>query len=305
MYSRPTLPIVNRYLSAFFPPDSKNVMHCVINSIAQKELLTKRNISSIVIPNVMDFDQSPWQEDAFNHDLRERLGIGENDLVFLQATRILPRKAIELAFEFIRVFYEERFPKIQEGTRLYTDRKIGRHSGIHFVLCGLTEEMDKNYLREMKALSIKMPYACHFIHNVIGSHRNQDPKVYSLWDAYTAADIVTFPSVQEGWGNQLLEAVFAKKIVMGYEYPVLQTDILPKGLRIVSLGKNAQIGEDGLYELDRQTYSETAESLFNLVTDYPESHRLVDRNFSVGAQNFSYDVLKKTMKAIIEGIAWE
>jgi len=304
-FSHPTLPIVNRYLSAFFPPDSKNILHCVINSISQKELLTKRNLSSMVIPNVMDFNQSPWEEDEFNRDLRERLGIGENDLVFLQATRILPRKAIELAFEFIRVFFEERFPKIQEGTRLYTDRKISRHSAIHFVLCGLTEEMDKNYLREMKALSIKMPYACHFIHNLIGSHRNQDPKVYSLWDAYTMADIITFPSVQEGWGNQLLEAIFAKKIIMGYEYPVLQTDILPKGLRIVSLGKNARIGEKGLYELDWQTYAETAESLFNLVTDYPESARLVERNFSVGAQCFSYNVLKKTMKAIIEGIAWE
>ncbi|HQC37730.1 MAG TPA: glycosyl transferase family 1, partial [Thermotogota bacterium] len=118
-------------------------------------------------------------------------------------------------------------------------------------------------------------------------------------------DIITFPSVQEGWGNQLLEAIFAKKIIMGYEYPVLQTDILPKGLRIVSLGKNARIGEKGLYELDWQTYAETAESLFNLITDYPESHRLVDKNWAVGAQYFSYDVLKKTMERIIDGVDWE
>ncbi|HNW47393.1 MAG TPA: glycosyltransferase family 4 protein [Thermotogota bacterium] len=304
-FSRPTLSVVNRFLSSFFPPNSKNVTHGVINSLAQKELLRKRNLSSVIIPNVMDFNQPPWLLDEFNNDLRERLGIGANDLVFLQATRILPRKAIELAFEFIRVFYEEQFPKVQGGTRLYTDRKIDGKSALHFVLCGLTEEMDKEYLKEMKALARQMPYSCHFVPQLFSQRRNQDPKTYSLWDAYTLADIVTFPSVQEGWGNQLLEAVFAKKTVVGYEYPVFRSDILPKGLQIVSLGKNAQIGENGLYELDRLTYSQAAESLFNLITDYPESLRLVERNFSLGARHFSYEVLKKNLNLVLEGVEWE
>jgi len=60
-----------------------------------------------------------------------------------------------------------------------------------------------------------------------------------------------------------------------------------------------------LYELDRLTYSQAAESLFNLITDYPESLRLVERNFSLGARHFSYEVLKKTLNLVLEGVEWE
>jgi hypothetical protein len=241
-----------------------------------------------------------WEQDEFNSDLRNRLGIGENDLVFLQATRILPRKAIELSFEFIRVFREEFLKDLRQGVRLYNGRKVNENSQIHFVLCGSAEEMDKSYLKEMKNIARKMSYPCHFISQLIGSHRKQKPKIYSLWDAYTIADIVTYPSIQEGWGNQLLEAVFAKKIIVGYEYPVLQTDILPKGIRMVSLGKNARMEEDGLFSLEPQTYLETAETLFNLLTDYTESNKLVEKNFSNGEKFFSCEVLQKALKGILE-----
>ncbi len=62
-------------------------------------------------------------------------------------------------------------------------------------------------------------------------------KVYSLWDSYVLADVVTYPSTWEGWGNQYIEAVFAKLPVLIWEYPVWQTDLGPAGFEVVSLGR--------------------------------------------------------------------
>lgn len=63
-----------------------------------------------------------------------------------------------------------------------------------------------------------------FINNIVDHSRTYraNEKVYSLWDIYTEADIVTYPSLLEGWGNQFLEAVFAKIPVLVYEYPVFE-----------------------------------------------------------------------------------
>ena len=36
-------------------------------------------------------------------------------------------------------------------------------------------------------------------------------KMYTLWDLYPHADLVTYPSIYEGFGNALLEAFYFKK----------------------------------------------------------------------------------------------
>ena len=63
-------------------------------------------------------------------------------------------------------------------------------------------------------------------------------KIYNFWDAYVFADLITYPSLLEGWGNQFLEGIFAKKPLIIFEYPVFLTDIKEKGFNIVSLGDN-------------------------------------------------------------------
>ena len=65
---------------------------------------------------------------------------------------------------------------------------------------------------------------------------------------------LTFPSYQEGFGNQFLEAVaLGKGIVVCHAYPVMEADILPRIARdgIISLGNNSQytLDEAGLVHL--------------------------------------------------------
>jgi len=62
-----------------------------------------------------------------------------------------------------------------------------------------------------------------WIQNLVGSQEEKIKglKKYSLWDCYAYSSVVLYPSLWEGFGNQFLEAVFAKKPIVSYEYPVL------------------------------------------------------------------------------------
>ena len=50
---------VGDYLRMAFPPSLPNIEHVVINSTAQEELALRTGITSIVIPNVLDFENPP------------------------------------------------------------------------------------------------------------------------------------------------------------------------------------------------------------------------------------------------------
>src|SRR5258708_35306425 len=91
-----------------------------------------------------------------------------------------------------------------------------------------------------------------FVSDVIDVHRTTDNghKIYSLWDAYVFADIVTFPSIWEGWGNQFIEAIFAQKPVIVFEYPVFKSDVKQEGYVVISLGdKLSDSHPNGLVKL--------------------------------------------------------
>ena len=55
------------------------------------------------------------------------------------------------------------------------------------------------------------------------------------------SDFVTYPSLWEGWGNQLLEALRARLPLMLFEYPVYQADIKSKGLRREMVEQNFRV----------------------------------------------------------------
>ena len=76
--------------------------HVVINSAGERQLALRHGVSSVLIPNVMDFEASLPAPDGYADDLRETLGIDSNSYLILQPTRIVPRKRIEQAIELVR-----------------------------------------------------------------------------------------------------------------------------------------------------------------------------------------------------------
>jgi hypothetical protein len=57
-------------------------------------------------------------------------------------------------------------------------------------------------------------------------------KVYSAWDAYQQADLITYPSTYEGFGNAFLEAVYYQRPLLCNRYAIYRTDIEPCGFRV-------------------------------------------------------------------------
>src|SRR5512143_1782432 len=85
------------YFSTAFPPDLPPIHHVVLSSPAARQLSLRRGVSSLVIPNVMDFDHPPAPPDAYSEDVRQAFQVGPQDWFLLQPTRVVPRKGIEHA----------------------------------------------------------------------------------------------------------------------------------------------------------------------------------------------------------------
>jgi hypothetical protein len=90
------------YLRAAFPPTIRQIRHVVINSFAQQQLALRTGLSSTLIPNVMEFRKSPPERDEYTQDMKDELGIDQDEHILLQPTRIVPRKRIELSIELAR-----------------------------------------------------------------------------------------------------------------------------------------------------------------------------------------------------------
>lgn len=185
---------VGDYLSAAFPPDLPSIQHVVINSLAQRQLAHRRGLSSTLIPNVMDFTTPPPPPDAYTADLRHNLGIAEDELLILQPTRVISRKGIEHAMELVA--------RLQRPSTFLISHASGDEGDAY-------EQRLRQYAH---LLGIKAIFAG----DRIGDERGQTAdgqKIYSLNDIYPHADFVTYPSLIEGFGNALLEAIDRKSVV--------------------------------------------------------------------------------------------
>ncbi len=191
-------------LKRAFPPNAPGIRHMVINSLAQDELLARRGIRSAVLPNVMDFERppAPGNPGAF----RTYAGLDADDLLLLQPTRIIPRKAIEDA-----IILADRLGPPAKVVITHPEHDEGD------TYSGLLEQVAAEHRVDLRFCPVG------------------EPGTPSLADAYAAADLVTYPSRIEGFGNALLEACFYRRPLLVNRYPVYVADIAPSGLRVIEM----------------------------------------------------------------------
>ena len=298
LYSNPKAKFIKEILNKYFPPKASNICHICINNIAKNELQKRCEISAKVIPNVFDFSmKESFEKDEFNKDLRSKMGILENDIVFLQATRVVERKAIELAIDVIKEFQDNRQSFV--GKQLYSGNTFTENNKIYLVLAGEVESDDYyqkllNYAKTKKVNIIN-------INSFISHQRNNQNtnKIYSLWDAYSIADIITYPSILEGWGNQFLECLVAKKPVIIYEYPVYITDIKQFSFNIISLGDNYKKTSNDLIKVKEIIVKNTYRKILLYLFDKNFRDIKLNENFLIGKKNLSIESLKNKLSKII------
>ena len=280
----------------YLPPRDPEIKHSVINSLAQAELQERKGIPSMVVPNVFDFDGPDWVKDSYNRDLRKQIGLSETDLVLLQATRIVSRKGIELAIDFTRALQAPERRKVLEEKGLYDGREFSSEDRIVLVLAGYArDDATGSYKDLLIEKAERGNVELLFIEDRVDAERSkrEEEKVYSLWDTYTMADLVTYPSLWEGWGNQFLEAVKARLPLLVFEYPVYKKDIKDKGFQIISLGDDIRDqDENGLVRVEDQIIEDAADQALIMLTDPGQRSAVVKNNETVAQEHYSMSALK-------------
>ena len=295
-YSNPTSEKITNLLNQYFPPKHDDIQHCVINHIAQNELKSRRNIDAHVVPNVFDFHGSNWKIDEYNVDLRQRFSIHDDDIIFLQATRIVARKGIELAIDHIAEIARQKNSLL--GKTLYNGRIFNINSRLILVFAGMCEE--DNYLEKLTDKAEKLGVELLFINEWVGHSRSElnGEKIYSLWDVYAHADIITYPSLLEGWGNQFLEGLIAKVPMIVYRYPVFSTDIKEFHFDIIDLGERHKLDNNGLAYIDSELNKKAANETIHFLLEAEDRQEKMKRNYQIGENNFSYPVLNRILDSI-------
>jgi glycosyltransferase involved in cell wall biosynthesis len=247
------------YQLGAFPPVLPSVHHVVINSYAARQLALRTGVSSMLIPNVMDFDSPPPEPDAYAADLRPTLGIGPEECLLLQPTRVVPRKRIEHAIELAR--------RLDLKCTLVISHSSGDEGTAY-----------EAYLRDYADLiGVRMLFAT----DVIAHHRGQTPdgrKIFSLADVYQQADLVTYPSTVEGFGNAFLETIYYRRPVFMSTYEIFKTDIQPKGFKVI-----------GFQEFITQDCVRRA---WDVLHDPDLAAEMADHNYELGRRHYSYRVLE-------------
>ncbi|MDX2435716.1 MAG: glycosyltransferase family 4 protein [Acidobacteriota bacterium] len=254
------------YLNMAFPPNLPQVRHVVINSAADHQLGLRTGISATVIPNVMDFAHPPPPVDEYTTDVREALGVAADELFVLQPTRVVPRKGIEHAIELMR--------RLETGSRLVISHASG------------DEGFD--YEKRLMSYASLMQVNTAFVSEIIGGQRGRTPsgaKIYALDDIYPHADLVTYPSTFEGFGNAFLEAIYFRKPIVINAYSIYQTDIRPKGFQAI--------------EMDGYITEDTVAQTRKVLGDPLLRQEMTERNYELGRKHYSYEVLQTRLKALI------
>jgi glycosyltransferase involved in cell wall biosynthesis len=256
------------YLHACYPPEHPNIHHVVINSAGQSQLAFRKGIASTLIPNVMNFEEPPPKIDDYTRDVRKQLGIAEDELFILQPTRVVQRKGIEHAIEFVA--------------------RLNRKAT--FVISHASGDEGYEYQQRVKEYSELLGIKALFVDNIIGERRkidDQGRKCYSLDDIYPHADLVTYPSLFEGFGNAFLEAIYHKKPILVNNYSIYAQDIKPKGFKVI--------------EMDNFISHSTIEQTLEVLDNPQLQSEMVEKNYELALRHYSYHILDKKLEAIITG----
>jgi glycosyltransferase involved in cell wall biosynthesis len=124
------------------------------------------------------------------------------------------------------------------------------------------------------------------------SHQRVDgmngSKRYTIDDAYQQADLVTYPSTQEGFGNAFLEAVYFRKPILCNRYGIYRTDIEPCGFRVILMD---------------QFLTEDVVSQARRVLGDPEyAGEMAEHNYDLGRRFFSYRRVHDELQALLSGL---
>jgi glycosyltransferase involved in cell wall biosynthesis len=110
-------------------------------------------------------------------------------------------------------------------------------------------------------------------------------RIYTLGDVYPHADMVTYPSAIEGFGNAFLEAVYYRRLILVNNYSIYEVDIKPKGFHTVWF--------DGFIS------ASTLQAVRHALKHPEETREWTETNYQLAKRYFSFTVLERRLESIV------
>ena len=257
---------VHDYLAAAFPATLPAIRHVVLNSVQAFQLASRTGLAAMVIPNVMDFDSPPFPPDDYTNTARADLGVAAGQYLILQPTRIIQRKGIEHAIELTR--------------------RLGLPAEL--VITHAAGDEGTDYEKRVRKFASLLDVKINFESTIVGPERGLSAdgrKIYALGDIYPHADLVTYPSSVEGFGNAFLEAIYYKRPLVVNNYSIYEADIKPKGFQVI--------------EFDGFISEKTLEDTRTILTHPEQAKEQCDYNYELARRYFSFSVLERRLGLLL------
>jgi glycosyltransferase involved in cell wall biosynthesis len=145
-----------------------------------------------------------------------------------------------------------------------------------------------DYERRVREYSKLMKVDTYFVANIINEKRGKTKggrKIYTLEDIYPHADLVTYPSNFEGFGNAFLEAIYFCRPIVVNTYSIYTIDIKPKGFSVI--------------EIDGYVTDEAVRKTRKVLTNPELRRKMVTHNYQTAKKYYSYTVLAKKLGDLI------
>jgi glycosyltransferase involved in cell wall biosynthesis len=198
--------------------------------------------------------------------VRTDFGIVPGEYFFLQPTRVIQRKGIEHAVELVR--------------RLELPAKL--------VISHASGDEGTDYEQRVREYAHLLDVTVRFESDQVQDERGvtkDGKKIYTLGDVYPYADLITYPSSIEGFGNAFLEAVYYRRPILVNNYSIYEVDIRPKGFRAVWF--NGFIS------------GETLDVVRHILQNPAQAEEWAEENYQLAKRHFSFTVLERRLQSIL------
>jgi len=265
---------VGDFLQMAFPPGLYSIHHAVLNQVASRTLNYRVGVSNTIIPNVYDYETEPPKHNSeTTRRLRAEVGLDDGDILVLQPTRVVQRKAIERSIDLV-------------------SQLDGDHPTL--VISHAADDEGTEYFERISEYADMVGVRLVAIDRLIGPNdelsglmaKEQLNTKYTISDIYQAADLVSYPSQYEGFGNAFLETIYYKKPIVVNRYTSFITDIEPRGFDLLLL--------NGL--VTKQTIA----AVQSILTNETRREEMVERNYAIAKNYFSYECLERNLTDILE-----
>ncbi len=274
-------------LNTIMPPVDIGSEHVVISSYSSHILSSIKRVMPTVIPNCENFENTAIP-DNYNSHFREDLGFSKDDILFVQPTRIVPRKRIEDSIRLVAM-YSRRYPVVKNRIKFIVSLYQG-------------DELDSSYIDDIRNIAFSLDVDLHLIFDRVSSVRminEEGERMYTSRDVLINADIATYLPKWEGFGNAYLEAVACRIPVVISTYLVYKTDI--KGFGFDNIEIRDSYNEEGLLNIPESVLTD-----IHFILNNPEKQNLMtDQNFEIGMREFGFKMLSEKLNGLLESYSDE